>query len=54
MILVLIVKGSNLRLTLVSYHQIGTVLPDQEERVRIRNENKKGVKSKAPVKAGKE
>ena len=30
-------KGSNLRLALVSSRQIGTVLPDQEERVRIRN-----------------
>jgi hypothetical protein len=27
------VKGSNLRLTLVSSCQIGTVLPDHEERV---------------------
>ncbi len=40
------VKGSNLRLALVSSRQIGTVLPDQEERLRIRNEiNKNAMKT---------
>ena len=33
-------KGSNLRLALVSSYQIGTVLLDQEERLRIQNEKK--------------
>ena len=37
----LTVKGSSLRLALVSSRQIGTVLPDQEERVRIRKEKNK-------------
>jgi hypothetical protein len=35
----LTMKGSNLRLALVSFRQIGTVLTDQEGRVRIRNGN---------------
>ena len=36
-----IVKGSNLCLALVSSRPIVTVLPDQEERVRIRDEKNK-------------
>jgi hypothetical protein len=36
-----LVKGSNLRLALVSSRQIVTVLPDQEGRVRLRNEKNK-------------
>jgi hypothetical protein len=44
-----VVKGPNQRLTLVSSRQIGTVLPDQEERVRMRNQKKvKKIKRDVP------